>query len=241
MKAKPKEREEARRLRREDGMPMKRIAARLGVALSSVSLWVRDIELDPAHLERNRRQEYAERASTWSDLNRARRIAYQEEGRRRARQGDLLHQAGCMLYWAEGAKERNTVALANSDVAMVRLFVDFLRTSLRIPPERLTLRLNVYTGNGLSIAEIEQHWLSALGLNRSCLRGHVIDHFPTSSSGAKKNRLPYGVCKLALYDTRIVQHIYGAIQEYGGFEEPRWLDGPPIKSRPRRKRLAEAA
>jgi hypothetical protein len=24
--------------------------------------------------------------------------------------------------------------------------------------------------------------------------------------------------------TRIVQHIYGAIQEYAGFEEPRWLD-----------------
>jgi hypothetical protein len=25
-------------------------------------------------------------------------------------------------------------------------------------------------------------------------------------------------------NTWIVQHIYGAIQEYGGFEEPAWLD-----------------
>jgi len=44
--------------------------------------------------------------------------------------------------------------------------------------------------------------------------------------------VPYGVCRLCLGDTRIAQHIYGAIQEYGGFEEPRWLDGPPIKRRP---------
>jgi transcriptional regulator with XRE-family HTH domain len=39
------EREEARRLRREEGMAMKAIARELGGAVSSVSLWTRDIEL----------------------------------------------------------------------------------------------------------------------------------------------------------------------------------------------------
>ena len=34
-------------------------------------------------------------------------------------------------------------------------------------------------------------------------------------------------CRLRLHSTRVVQHIFGAIQEYGGFDEPRWLDGPP--------------
>ena len=37
---------------------------------------------------------------------------------------------------------------------------------------------------------------------------------------------------LAVHDTQLVQHIYGAIQEYAGFEEPRWLDGPPRKPKP---------
>jgi hypothetical protein len=32
-----------------------------------------------------------------------------------------------------------------------------------------------------------------------------------------------------LKSTHLVQHIYGAIQEYAGFDEPRWLDGPPRK------------
>jgi hypothetical protein len=104
------------------------------------------------------------------------------------------------------------------------VLLGILRTSLQIEPERVTLRLNVYTNNGLSIREIEDFWLTALELPRSCLRKHSLNHYPTSSSGKKKRKLPYGVCTLCLYDTRVVQHVYGAIQEYGGFDEPRWLD-----------------
>lgn len=74
-----------------------------------------------------------------------------------------------------------------------------------------------------------QHWLGALDLDRSCLRAHTINHFPTSSSGKKRNRLPYGVCFIAVHSTRLVQHIFGAIQEYAGFEEPRWVDCDPLK------------
>lgn len=62
------------------------------------------------------------------------------------------------------------------------------------------------------------------------LRKGVENHLPTSSSGRKANKLPLGVCTLRVKkSTRLLQHIYGAIQEYGGFDEPRWLDGPPRK------------
>ncbi len=129
-----------------------------------------------------------------------------------------------MLYWAEGSKDRNQLCFANSDVNMVKAFVSFLRECLEVPDEDFTIRLNVYLGNGLSIEAIEDHWLRALSLPRSCLRGHQINHFPTSSSGKRVNRLPYGVCALRVNkSTWIVQHIFGAIQEYAGFEEPRWL------------------
>jgi hypothetical protein len=90
---------------------------------------------------------------------------------------------------------------------------------------KVSLRLNVYTNNGLSIEEIEEHWLSALDLPRACLRKHSLNHTPTSSSGMAKGRLLYGVCSLTVGSTALVQHIYGAIQEYAGSDEPRWLDG----------------
>jgi len=52
---------------------------------------------------------------------------------------------------------------------------------------------------------------------------HMLNHMPTSSSGRAKNKLPYGVCTLRVHNSWMLQHIYGAIQEYGGFDEPAWL------------------
>jgi hypothetical protein len=231
MVRKPREREQARRLRAEQGLAIRKIAARLGVSPSSVLLWTAEIVLTEEQRRRNRADEQANRdsfrarAAAWSERCRGRRRAWQEEGRRRARQGDALHMAGCMLYWAEGAKSRNTVTFANSDPGMVRFFARFLTESLGVVPEDFRVRLNVYTNNGLSVEEIEGYWLQLLGAPRTCLRAHSLNHFPTSSSGRRHGRLRYGVCTLMVSrSTRLVQHIYGAIQEYGGFDEPRWLD-----------------
>jgi len=59
----------------------------------------------------------------------------------------------------------------------------FLSESMGVEPKQITLRLNVYTGNGIPLNEIEDHWLDALRLPRSVLRGHTLNHTPTSSSG----------------------------------------------------------
>jgi hypothetical protein len=208
---------------------MGEIARVLAVSKSSVSCWTRDIRLSSDQVLNNwRLNQSAEaverRTRARSDKCRARRLAAQVEGRSMATSNDLMHAMGCMLYWSEGSKDRNMLTFANSDVSMVQFFARFLRECLGIPDERMTVRLNVYLGNGLSLEAIENHWLQALSLPRSCLRGHQIDHYPTSSSGTRLNKLPYGVCALrVLRSTPILQHIFGAIQEYGGFEEPKWL------------------
>jgi hypothetical protein len=44
------------------------------------------------------------------------------------------------------------------------------------------------------------------------------------SQKKRRNKLPYGTCKLVYNDTRTMQSIYGAIQEYAGFDRPEWLD-----------------
>ena len=129
-----------------------------------------------------------------------------------------------MLYWAEGSKSRNSVKLANSDRDLVAFFCRFLRESLGVQDGDIRLCLNVYLDNGLTIGEIEHDWLTALGLPRSCLRKHTLNSKPTSSSGLKKNKLPYGVATVRVQSTELVQHIYGAIQEYADFDNPGWLD-----------------
>jgi hypothetical protein len=137
----------------------------------------------------------------------------------------------CMLYWAEGSKSRNSARLVNSDINMIRFFKEAVVECFGMGSDRFSLTLNIYLGNGRSLRGIEDHWLEALALPRACLREHQVNCFPTSSSGQKRDRLPYGVGSLRVSrSTEIVQHIFGAIQEYGNFAEPRWLDGPPRRS-----------
>jgi hypothetical protein len=212
---------------------MKQIARELGVSPGTVHRWTCDIELTNVQrsaIEQEWRRVVAARVEAWSAHCRDKRRAYQEEGRARARRGDALHQAGCMLYWAEGAKDRNSLTFANSDVHMIRFFTTFLRESLGVPDSQLALRLNVYTNNGLTVEQIEGFWLDLLGLPKTCLRAHSINHFPTSSSGRRRNKLPHGVCTLRIHSTKLVQHVFGAIQEYAGCEEPEWLDCGPARA-----------
>jgi transposase-like protein len=225
--AKPEQKAAARRMRAEHGKPIKRIAESLGVSVSSVSLWVRDIELSRDQRRRNLSRAAAARSTAWSEKNRARRRGYQDEGREQARRLDPSHSAGCMLYWAEGCKSRNQARLTNSDPHMIHFFRDFLTRWFSVDDHAFRIHLNFYLGNGRSVRDIEDWWLEKLALPRTSLCGHSINALPTSSSGTKRNKLPYGVCSLYVHDTRIVQHVYGAIQEYAGFDEPRWLDGPP--------------
>jgi hypothetical protein len=62
------------------------------------------------------------------------------------------------------------------------------------------------------------------GLPRSRLAKSTVNRYSRASKRTRINRLPYGTCRLTFHSTHAVQHIWGAIQEYGGFERPEWLD-----------------
>jgi hypothetical protein len=216
------ERLEARRLRSEEGASMKVIARRLRVSVSSVSLWVRDIELSP-----EQRAVLRNKVSGGSSANaiaaRRRRTLSQEGGRALVRDADPLFVAGIMLFWAEGAKARNEVSFVNSDPEVVRFFARFLRRFYRVPDERFRVACNLFADHLARQREIEQFWLDTLKLPPSCLRKSMVNVYSKYSQRKRRGRLPYGTCKLVVCDTSIVQSIYGAIQEYAGFERPEWL------------------
>jgi hypothetical protein len=225
---KTKERAEARRLRRL-GWSVKEIERHLSVSRSSVSLWVRDIRLTDeqiADLHRRSATSPGQLAGAAANAakGRERRFRHQVEGRRRARVSDPLHLAGCMLYWAEGDKCREAVRLANSDPELLRLFVRFLRECYGAEDRRLSATCNLFADHAGRQRAIEDFWLGVLRLPRSRLRPSIVNVYSKYSQKKRKNKLPYGTCKLVYSDTRTVQSIYGAIQEYAGFDRPEWLD-----------------
>jgi transcriptional regulator with XRE-family HTH domain len=222
------ERELARRLRREEGAAVGEIAQRLGVSKSSVSLWVRDIELSEAQrqalLQRN--PAYNRQLSGWTKMAARRRVerrAFQDDGRSRAREGDPMFIAGCMLYWAEGAKSRNQLQFANADPEMARFFVDFLRRYFGLSDEiRITCRL--YADHLARQKEVEDFWLETLALPRTALRKSVVNVYSKYSKRRRVGNLPYGTCHVVVSRTWLTQTIFGAIQEIGGFTREAWLE-----------------
>jgi hypothetical protein len=199
------------------------------VSQSSVSVWVRDIELTPEQHETLRslnpaynRQMLGQRV--YAAQCRARRSAAQEEGRAIAKRGAPLHVAGCMLYWAEGSKHRNTVRFSNSDPEVVKLFVRFLRAYFVIADCDIRVTCNLFADHIERQHEIEQFWLDALELDRSSLCKSTVNVYSRHSQRKRLNMLPYGTCRVVVSRTAVMQHIYGAIQEYAGFTRDEWLD-----------------
>jgi predicted transcriptional regulator len=220
------ERLKAREMRAH-GCSVREIARTLEVARSSVSLWVRDVPLGAeqrAALIRRSRLGPIVAAELKAARARAERRRYQDEGRRLVLERDASYAAGCMLFWAEGDKCRNSVRISNSDPEVLVVFARFLTDHFEVSPERISITCNLFADHVVRQREIERYWLQRLELPTSSLRKSVVNVYSKHSQKKRTNRLPYGTCKLAVHSTRIVQTIYGSIQEYGGFERPEWLD-----------------
>jgi len=216
-------REQARQLRTQ-GISIITIAKELGVAKSSVSQWVRDIELTRAQIEALKQNQHCSPAQLkGSKTNYTKAIAqrklWQEEGRAKAHENHDLHRVGCMLYWAEGSKGRNNIMFANSDPEMMKLFIRFLREELHIPEKDFIVVLHCHTHDTAEWERITHYWLGILGLTQRNMRNINVKQ----GSDSRKNRLHNGICTLRVYSTELAMHIYGAIQEYGGFDRPEWL------------------
>ena len=195
--------EEARRLRRERGMPMKQIAAHLGVSPGTVHLWTNDIEISAeqaaATTVRPRERGLAGmRPRSIEETGRPRR---QQAGRERARETPSIRPAACSTGPRGPRAQRSRLRQLRSADGPLLHPVPHASPSGSTAPE-LSCILNVYLGNGMAIEEIEDHWLEKLGLPRSSLRKHILNHYPTSSSGGKRAKLPYGVCTVKVHSHR---------------------------------------
>jgi transposase len=144
-----REQERARELRAE-AWTLLDIANELGVAKSSVSLWVRDVDFDPKPRRTARRR-------TPNKLQIAKQAEIDEMlqwGRDRI--GQLSEReflvAGTALYAGEGSKTDGEVTMPNSDPRMLAFFVGWLRHFFVIDESRLRVRLYLHEGLDLEAA-----------------------------------------------------------------------------------------
>lgn len=222
---KEKEKLKARELRK-TGISLNKICKQLNVSKSSVSIWVRDINLTDEQkklLKSNLPFNLIKGAETYKEKFFNLRLKYQKEGRELAKKNIPLHIAGCMLIWCEGGKRRNTVELNNSNIYMLKLFIKFLKKFYNVDENIITVNINAHNDNNISTEEIERYWVNGLELKKNNLRKTTLNRHSHFSQKKKIGKLPYGTCRLCVHRTDIAQNIYGAIQEYGQFKNDIWI------------------
>lgn len=226
MREKINEKEKCIKLRKQ-GYSIRQIEKEVKVSKGSISLWVRDIKLtdEQMNILRNRRNKCDEKKEGYEKRSknyRDRRLKFQEDGRKKARESDSYYALGCALFWGEGTKKKDILKITNCDPSMLKFFVLFLQKYFEVKPEEISINIQYYLNGNLSLNDIEKYWCEVLELPFSSLRKHTLKgkYYNYDISNIK---YPYGICSLSVFSTEKVMQIYGSIKEYIGDNSDRWL------------------
>ncbi len=164
------------------------------VKKSTLATWCRDVALTDEQLERIK-DRTAQEPGLPRDTQRKRRHEVVElRQRAQASVPDLMKDplwvAGVTLHWAEGAKTRNHMRLANTDPNALRLFVCWVRTFLD-PEAEFSIQLHLHEGNDENAART--YWRTETGLLEA---NFYKSYIKPAGTGHRKNHIPFGVCTI---------------------------------------------
>jgi hypothetical protein len=207
----------------QQGWLIEEISSELGVKIDTLQTWVRDIEFteeQEAFLAETKPEWYKRYRRGLPNKQRGlkRRLAYQEAGREKAKEGSLLHLMATMLYWGEGSKSINDMGFVNTDPHMLKLYMRFLREEMKVENEIIRITVIHHTTDEQEIARMIQYWLDWLELPATT---KVFTQLKIGTTSRKK-RYINGMCVISVHRTELVQQIFGAIQEYVGIDKPEW-------------------
>lgn len=199
--AKYEEQTRARELRA-DAWTLKEIADELGVAKSSVSLWVRDVDFEPRPRRKARKRgpNKLERAKA-AEID-ACRVAGIDRFPRLT--DEEFFCAGLGLYAGDGAKKGGSAHFANSNTAMVRFYCAWLRRFFDVDESRL--RVQVYLHADLDLDAANQHWVGATGIP---LEQFHKPYRAVVDETRRHNRHVFGCCHVRYACTHTLRRILG--------------------------------
>lgn len=153
-KPKLKDKEKAINLRKNKGYSYSEILKTISVSKSTLSLWLRDLELSNLYKKRLiEKRKLAQQKGTQTIIRKRiestkkiKAIAGEEIGRINKRELWLI---GLMLYWAEGAKQKPhdvsaRVFLGNSDPEIIRIFLKWLYEICKLSSDDIKVGLHIH-------------------------------------------------------------------------------------------------
>src|SRR3989344_7603980 len=211
-----KEKMSAIRLRRK-GMTFNEIASRVGVAKSSVSLWVRDLSLSSkARARIASLQTAGQQASQLALLERTRKkLLSAKEDAEKIILGipltpDLALLFCSLLYWCEGAKDKNdtTFTFSNSDAQLVRGFMKLMRSALVLEEQKFRVRMHLHEYHN----EVSQKkfWSEVTGISEELF---AKTYWKPHTAKTIKEGYP-GCVHIEYYDVRVSRKVYATARAF---------------------------
>lgn len=171
-------REGAINLRRE-GLSYSEILRKIPVAKSTLSLWLRSVELSKKQTQRLTEkkllaiQKGGQSRKKWrlATTKSIKKQAYLEIKKKIKRiDARDLWLMGIMLYWAEGSKDKEyrpgqSVIFSNSDPLMIKVFLKWLYICLQIPVEDIQLSIYIHENHKHNIEKVKTFWSDATGFS----------------------------------------------------------------------------
>ena len=213
---KEKEKKLARKLR-EQGWSLKEIVRKLKVAKSSVSIWVRDIELTE-----KQKQELSRKGVKKEVIEKRRKTRLRRENDRRQIIIDKsrveiknlskreLWLIGTTLYWGEGSKTLRSsgAQLSNSDPRAIQLMMRFFRKCCGVPKEKFRGHISIHPHLDVNRAEKYWHNISGIPLNQF----YKTSRQQSRASKGKKDTLPFGTFCIQICNIELFLKIKGWIE-----------------------------
>lgn len=138
---------------RQQGESINAIAAKIGLAKSTVSLWVRKVDL-PAEIKLDLKDRQLKFWKQGHAAIRRRRLFDQQERQKstalviqrilKKPSKDLFQLFTALLYWCEGAKNASALKFANSDPRLVESFLETLRKGFTINESKLRALVHLH-------------------------------------------------------------------------------------------------
>ncbi|MBI2035856.1 MAG: hypothetical protein HYT12_04245 [Candidatus Liptonbacteria bacterium] len=126
-----------------------------------------------------------------------------------SRNDERLKVAGIMLYWGEGSKTNNSVKFANSDPAMIKVFLKFLRTICGISERRMKALIHMYPD--LNEEKLLEFWSKVTKIPKTNFYKSFVHG---GKGGTYKNKSIYGTLAISYCDKLLLKQILAWIEEY---------------------------
>lgn len=199
---------------RKSGLSIKSIARQLNAAQSSVSIWVRDVELTETQIAKLRANthlpEVVERrrqSRLKSELAKRTVIMDHAEAMVGVISKRELWLIGSSLYWAEGAKRQGMAVFSNGDPKMIVLMLRYFREICKVDERKLRGYIHIH--EHLDVKSAELYWQRITGIHKT--QFYKTYNKPNKSSKGTRNSLPFGVCDIYVLDAALLLKIKGWI------------------------------